>query len=163
MNKNWLLTSSAALYIPTLISLFTQHVLVFLILFFSSTVSLLYHLKDERDFLEEDVTASILLGIVMILALFIRFITVGPFHWLFWGPLLLLIPSLVFFFLVRKNTIEEDENYDLYHSLWHFLIAGVISLLVIKPVAFNKVSRGSFWGLSKNAYRKHVLNRKIKK
>ena len=146
--NKYTVASAAFLFVPTLISVYTQAMPVTLTFAFSTVFSTMYHASDEDDYETLDViwaNIAMFLALIMIGLIAIRY---GIFHWRVLVPFILGAAAIFIYFF--NGYADDDENpndlpdYDLYHSLWHVFLGLAAISIVITPVDIRDAS-GSYW------------------
>jgi len=146
MSSPWIIGTSCTLFLPALITFFKQSIIVFIIVFNAALYSTLYHITDEDDRYETYDVVFALLGVtigLVVLALLSR--KYKFYNWRVLIPVVFsIIASVIYFYhgtchrsqdkIDEKSCTESNANYELYHSLWHLLMAGAGTALFWTPV-----------------------------
>jgi len=140
----WVIASSALFFIPTIISFFRQSVVVTLIYFFSALFSTLYHASDEGSYSEEDVMWAVLAIFISLVMLAILTLHYPIWNWRIIIPIIFGIAGIVIY--VTQGQLSEtpcdkaDENYAIYHSIWHVLMCVSATSLVWSPIDLSEAN-----------------------
>lgn len=117
--------SALTLYIPAVVSIWTQPFPVSIILFISATWSSLYHYHQEKEFQELDVIWANLTSLFTLFMVVLVAMQFGFFSRQVMLPLLTASIALgIFIFkgsVPQGGTIEDVPNYDVWHGIWHIL------------------------------------------
>lgn len=146
--KAWVVSSSALFFIPTVLSAFTQHIIVFVVLFMTSIFSTLYHAYDEEKFETIDTifaSFSMLLSIMLTFGLGVQYKkakTGSTEKKILLGRLLCVVifgvAALTVYFVggsdLSSNDDTENEQYDILHGLWHAFLFIAGTALVAKRI-----------------------------
>jgi len=131
----WVIASSALFFIPTIVSFFRQSIVVTLIYFFSALFSTLYHASDEGSYADEDVMWAVLaifISLIMLAILTLHF------------PIIFGIAGIVIYLtegqLSETPCDKADENYAIFHSIWHVLMMFSGLCLVWTPIDLSEAN-----------------------
>jgi len=146
--NKYTVASAAFLFVPTLISAYTQAMPVTLAFGFSTVFSTMYHASDEDSYETLDViwaNIAMFLALIMIGLIAIRY---GVFHWRVLVPFIFGSIAIALYFIHGYADDDEDPDtlpeYDLYHSLWHLFLGLAAISIVITPVDLRDAN-GSYW------------------
>lgn len=139
MGDPWVITSSALFFIPAAVSVFSQSLIVTIIYTNAAIFSTLYHSSSENNYSEMDVIWASLAVFISLVILAIVAMYLPATHWRVWVPLVLGVTAFVIYFVqgqrcTNECTDTDNDNYVLYHSLWHLFVALAGIFLVITPV-----------------------------
>lgn len=147
MGSPWVIASSAFLFIPALIALLRQSIVVAIVLFNAAMFSTLYHVNDQQAYAEMDVvwaSLTVLISLTMLALLAARY---PPWNWRIILPFLLGVAGIIVYFVggqyhdsAEMEADNENNHYDLWHSLWHFLVGTAVLLIVWTPVDLSEAS-----------------------
>jgi hypothetical protein len=142
-SQQWVLASSGLFFLPAAISVFTQSVVVTLIYAGSALFSLLYHCTQEEQYGDVDLQMAIM---AILISLVLLSVVANKYSWTSWRVLLPVVFGVIgmaIYFLEGQSCsiVHDKENYRLYHSLWHLLMAISGTLLVITPVDLGDARR----------------------
>lgn len=149
MGNNYLVGSSALMFIPAGISVFTQAFPFTLIFLFSAIFSMLYHWDNQSSYMVEDVVLALLsmiAGLILLTAISIKY---SVYSWRVVLPSFFAILGVaLYFFAGRCNCDgskgEVEDDYILYHSLWHLFLSLSAGLIVITPIKVSSVLDSSY-------------------
>lgn len=153
--KALVVSSSALFFIPTIISAFTQHVIIFIILFMTSLFSTLYHSFDEEKFETIDTifaSLSLILAILLTFALGLQYKMAkdqSTQKKRYLARLIIVvifgIGALVAYFLGGSDLDSDDdtdnEHYDALHSGWHMGLFVAGTALVAQPINLSILNK----------------------
>lgn len=137
-SHNWVVASAALFFVPATISVFTQNLLVSIIYFGSALFSTLYHAYDETQFVEEDLLFAIL---AIVISLVVLAVIARHFSWYSWRilvPLLSGVTGVGIYFCQGQLSLPEPISYEIYHSIWHLLMALSATFLVFTRVDLSE-------------------------
>lgn len=143
--KSFVFISCLLMFIPFIISLFTQPVLIAVIIGLAAFWSCVYHTYSENVFGDMDIIwANITTGVICVL-LNLVLLTYGFKSWRFIIPFIISLTSaLIYIFKgYSKDPVtmtERDKNeYEVWHGIWHTLAAVSAIFLVISPIDYNNL------------------------
>ena len=147
-------------------SVWIQPTVVALILIFAALFSTGYHSSDESDFLTQDLIASAVAG-VLVLIMFILMLKDYPiWHWRPALPLILGVTGAAIFVshgsvkeFVDPNTVEDWE---MYHSIWHVFTTLATFFVVLTKVDFNRLGNETLASIIYQGYERSVAEWKGK-
>jgi hypothetical protein len=122
------------MFVPALISLYTQPVAISVILFMAAIFSTLYHLSNEcRHATSDEIWASLTVMVILVLGLRLT-AELGFFHWRVLAIFSTGITAFVAYLThgSREDTSVTTFKYELWHSIWHTLAAFAATLVVMK-------------------------------
>lgn len=155
----YLKVSSGLMFIPALISLHTQPIIISIILLMASIFSTLYHLSDECNHATSDeIWASLTLMILLVMTLRLA-AELGFFNWRVISIFALGITAIVAYMThgSRHDTSQTSHKYELWHSLWHTFAAVAATLIVMKKSSITFKSDDSLITTIKETYQKSSL------
>lgn len=162
----WVIASSALFFIPAVLAFFTQSLIVTIIFVNSATFSTLYHVKNEKQYADLDVVWASLAVAVALVMLAILSLHHAPWNWRVLLPVVFGVAGFVLYFSGGQASdtcdIENDGDYDVFHSLWHLFVAMAGTTLVLTPVDLSE-SQLSYLDLAKKIsknYNKTKFNEK---
>jgi len=144
MGHPWVIASSAFFFVPTLLAFFRQSLLVTIIYFNAALFSTLYHVHDEKQYADLDVmwaSLAVLISLVMLAVVALHY---APWNWRVFLPFAFGIAGFIVYFVGGQASdtcvAEGDDDYDLFHSLWH-LFVGLAGLFIVwTPVDLSEAS-----------------------
>lgn len=146
--NSYTVASAAFLFVPTLMSVYTQSMPITLTFAFSTVFSTLYHTSNEESYGTLDViwaNIAMFLALIMLGLIAVRY---GVFHWRVMLPFIFgaAAISLYFFHGYADDGVDPNnlEHYELYHSLWHLFLGLAAIAIVITPVDISDASN-SYW------------------
>ena len=153
--KALVVSSSALFFIPTIISAFTQHLMIFVILFMTSLFSTLYHSFDEEKFETIDTifaSLSLILAILLTFALGLQYKMAKSNSFekkqLLARLLIVVIfgvAALVCYFVGGSDLSEDDDtdndHYDALHASWHIGLFVAGTALVAKRIDLSLLNK----------------------
>ncbi len=152
--------SSAMLFIPAIVSLYTQTLMISIVLLLASTFSTMYHLSDEESHgTSDEIWASLTLMVLLVLSLRLS-AELGFIHWRVISIWAIGITAIVAYLTYgcRSDTSVTSEKYELWHSLWHTFAAIAALLVVYKRSTIQFHSDESFVDWLKRSFHKSREN-----
>lgn len=140
----WVIASSALFFIPTIISFFRQSIVVTLIYFFSALFSTLYHASNEGNYSQEDVMWAVLAIFISLIMLAILTLHYPIWNWRILIPICFGVAGIVIY--LSEGQLNEtachhaDEQYSIFHSIWHLLMALSATALVWSPIDLSEAN-----------------------
>lgn len=141
-SHTWVIASSGLFFIPAVVALFRQSLLISIILLSSALFSTLYHASTETSYAELDVFFASLALIIAVIMLLIVASRYGVLSWRFFCPFSLGLAGLIVYFVEGQFDPVRPQascHYDLFHSLWHLLLSIAAFILVMTPVDVSLV------------------------
>jgi len=157
----WVIASSAFFFIPAILALFRQSLVVAIIYFNAAIFSTLYHVSDQKQYAELDViwaSLAILISLVMLAVISLYY---APWNWRVFLPFMFGISGLIVYFVGGQcsDTCQtNDHHYVLYHSLWHLFI-GLAGLAVVWTPVKLQEAQFSYGELYLKIYANYNNNR----
>jgi predicted membrane channel-forming protein YqfA (hemolysin III family) len=140
----WTVVSAGSMFLPAIVSIWTQSVVVTLVLLTAAGASTLYHSHDESSFSMYDVVGALAAGLLVLLMLLMHMRHYRLWHWRTGVPLLCFLGGL-FVYSWRGSAVGQVhpnhiEEYDLYHSIWHVLGTLAALFTVMTPVDLKQLN-----------------------
>jgi hypothetical protein len=154
--RTYLKVSSALMFIPAAISLYTQPVIISVVLLLAAIFSTLYHLSNECNHATSDeIWASLTLMILLVLSLRLS-AELGFLHWRVIGVFAFGITAIVAYMThgSRHDTSVTSRRYELWHSIWHTLAAASATLIIMRKSDIHFKSDDSFVKWIRDSYQK---------
>lgn len=119
--------SSGLFFVPTIIAFFRQSFLITIIFFNAALFSTLYHASNEENYEELDVMWANLAVLCSLIILVIVSKRYSPWNWRVLVPTIFGLGAFGLYFgygrAPETTNTELDNEYNLFHSLWHVLIS----------------------------------------
>jgi hypothetical protein len=130
----YLKISSTLMFIPAMISLYTQPMIISFVLFMASIFSTLYHMSDECNHATSDeIWASLTLMILLVMTLRLA-AELGMFHWRVLLAFVFGVTAITAYMTKgsRNDTTETSIEYEKWHSIWHTFAAAAATVIVLQ-------------------------------